>query len=113
MEQLGGDIKLITPCSHDPFWFPQNLVGSFRCACPEGFIQHFYYNECVDDNECAQSPCGTSSCINTYGSFRCGCPEGYQYDSAMLVCVQSRSDRLRLLSLKVPQADLIGSAYYR
>nr|CAD7423795.1 unnamed protein product [Timema monikensis] len=82
----------------------QNLVGGFRCACPEGFIQHFYYNECVDDNECAQSPCGTSSCINTYGSFRCGCPEGYQYDSAMLVCVQGHC-----LSTINPLANGFGS----
>jgi hypothetical protein len=68
--------------------FPQNLVGTFRCACPEGFIQHFYRSECVDDNECNQSPCGSGACYNTFGSYRCGCPDGYQFDTALSVCIQ-------------------------
>ena len=71
--------------------FAQNIAGTFRCACPEGFIQHFYRNECVDDNECNQSPCGSGTCYNTYGSYRCGCPDGYQFDTALSVCIQVKS----------------------
>jgi hypothetical protein len=73
---------------HRVICFPQNLVGTFRCACPEGFIQHFYRSECVDDNECNQSPCGSGACYNTFGSYRCGCPDGYQFDTALSVCIQ-------------------------
>jgi len=68
--------------------FAQNIAGTYRCACPEGFIQHFYRSECVDDNECNQSPCGSGTCYNTYGSYRCGCPDGYQFDTALSVCIQ-------------------------
>jgi len=71
--------------------FAQNVAGTFRCACPEGFIQHLYRNECVDDNECNQSPCGSGTCYNTYGSYRCGCPDGYQFDTALSVCIQVKS----------------------
>ncbi|PSN36910.1 Fibrillin-2 [Blattella germanica] len=56
--------------------------------CPDGFIQHLYRNECMDDNECAQSPCGTGTCYNTYGSYRCGCPDGYQFDTGLSICIQ-------------------------
>jgi len=73
------------------FFFTQNIAGTYRCSCPEGFIQHFYRNECVDDNECNQSPCGSGTCYNTYGSYRCGCPDGYQFDTALSVCIQVKS----------------------
>lgn len=34
-------------------------------------------DECVDIDECADSPCGQSGvCNNTPGSYTCGCPEG-------------------------------------
>jgi len=48
-------------------------------------------SECVDDNECNQSPCGSGTCYNTYGSYRCGCPDGYQFDTALSVCIQVKS----------------------
>jgi hypothetical protein len=88
------------------YLFAQNIVGTFRCACPEGFIQHLYRNECIDDNECNQSPCGTGTCYNTFGSYRCGCPDGYQFDSALSVCIQVKSvfymtDNIVMLKLSV------------
>lgn len=63
-------------------------MGSYRCGCPEGFLQHLYYNQCVDDNECAKNPCGNNKCFNTVGSYRCGCPDGYQFNEALVVCIQ-------------------------
>ena len=53
-------------------------------------MPHAYFNDCVDENECASgtSPCGGGNCINTLGSYRCGCPDGYQYDNGMSVCLQ-------------------------
>lgn len=63
-------------------------MGAFRCNCPEGFIQHLYYNQCIDENECNNSPCGDSVCINTIGSYKCGCPDHYQFDNDLQICVQ-------------------------
>lgn len=66
----------------------QNFMGSYRCGCPEGFVQHLYYNQCIDENECNTSPCGDNTCINTIGSYKCGCPDGYQFDGNLQICVQ-------------------------
>lgn len=66
----------------------QNLMGNYRCGCPDGFVQHLYYNQCIDENECNASPCGDSTCINTIGSYKCGCPDGYQFDNNLAICVQ-------------------------
>ncbi|CAA9998202.1 unnamed protein product [Nesidiocoris tenuis] len=60
--------------------------ASYRCGCPEGYRKHSYYNECVDENECEQSPCSFGECINTLGSFKCGCSPGFQYDHAANMC---------------------------
>lgn len=69
--------------------YQQNTMGSYRCACPDGYVQHPYYSQCIDDNECQQmSPCGNANCHNTLGSYRCACPDGYQFDGQLLVCVQ-------------------------
>lgn len=67
----------------------QNLIGGYRCGCPEGYVLHYYYNQCVDDNECINSPCGgEGNCFNTPGSYRCGCPDGYQFDNKLQICIQ-------------------------
>lgn len=63
-------------------------MGSYRCGCPEGFVQHLYYSQCIDENECNNSPCGENTCINTIGSYKCGCPDGYQFDNNLQICVQ-------------------------
>lgn len=72
----------------------QNFMGSYRCGCPEGFVQHLYYNQCIDENECNTSPCGDNTCINTIGSYKCGCPDGYQFDGNLQICVQVSSFRI-------------------
>ena len=32
-----------TPCQHNC----QNYLGGYRCTCPGGFEQHYYWNQCV------------------------------------------------------------------
>lgn len=50
---------------------------------------HYHFNQCVDENECQNNPCGSSgSCFNTPGSYRCGCPDGYQFDNKLNICIQ-------------------------
>ena len=66
----------------------QNLDGGYRCGCPDGYKQHAFYNQCVDENECSISPCGTADCENTLGSFKCVCPSGYSFNMALFVCIQ-------------------------
>ena len=55
-----------------------NTIGSYRCACLEGFYK---MNDtlCVDINECllANGNC-THNCSNTLGSYECSCVVGYQ-----------------------------------
>lgn len=65
-------------------------MGGYRCACPQGYVQHMYYSQCIDENECLQGPCGSANCQNTLGSYSCSCPPGYQFDGQLLVCVQVR-----------------------
>ena len=54
--------------------------GTFQTNdCGIGKIFNETYNQCVDINECANSPCGAcESCINTDGSYRCICSTGRQ-----------------------------------
>ena len=56
-----------------------NTVGSFRCECNNGYEFDEDSHQCVDLNECLQSPCsGNSECVNIPGSYTCKCPEGYK-----------------------------------
>lgn len=72
------------------------LVVFFRCGCPDGFVLHNVYQECVDANECLDSQnggsaCGSAKCQNSFGSFTCLCPNGYSFNGNLQVCVQSSS----------------------
>uniref|UniRef100_A0AAZ3Q2V8 Fibrillin 2b n=1 Tax=Oncorhynchus tshawytscha TaxID=74940 RepID=A0AAZ3Q2V8_ONCTS len=59
----------------------QNMMGGFRCGCPQGYVQHYQWNQCVDENECSgASVCGSASCYNTLGSFKCLCPSGFDFE---------------------------------
>lgn len=28
----------------------QNLVGGYRCSCPQGYLQHYQWNQCVGES---------------------------------------------------------------
>lgn len=30
----------------------QNLVGGYRCSCPQGYLQHYQWNQCVGKQLC-------------------------------------------------------------
>lgn len=48
---------------------------------PQGYLQHYQWNQCVDENECLSAHiCGGASCHNTLGSYKCMCPAGFQYE---------------------------------
>ena len=50
-----------------------------KCICAAGFIRGGA--NCVDIDECAESPCGTGAvCKNEPGSFTCQCPGGTSGD---------------------------------
>lgn len=37
-----------TRCQHGC----ENMIGGYRCACPEGFRRHYYWNQCVGKCAC-------------------------------------------------------------
>ncbi|XP_067662288.1 hemicentin-1-like isoform X1 [Haliotis asinina] len=55
----------------------ENLVGSFRCSCTQGY-RLSPNGRCVDIDECKRpnSPC-PQKCLNTNGGYRCACRIGY------------------------------------
>lgn len=28
----------------------QNILGGYRCGCPQGYIQHYQWNQCVGES---------------------------------------------------------------
>uniref|UniRef100_A0A7N9ATH0 Fibrillin 1 n=1 Tax=Mastacembelus armatus TaxID=205130 RepID=A0A7N9ATH0_9TELE len=73
-----------------------NMIGSFRCECPIGFIYNDKLLICegkvlpIDENispllldidECQNGPmglCRNGQCVNTVGTFLCVCHDGYE-----------------------------------
>ncbi|XP_025412034.1 fibrillin-2-like isoform X2 [Sipha flava] len=61
--------------------------GTGNCGCPKGFRKLGNRGECVDVNECLESPCDPNlNCINTPGGYQCVCSNGQIYDPAALGC---------------------------
>ncbi|XP_048825237.1 fibrillin-1-like isoform X1 [Brienomyrus brachyistius] len=60
-----------------------NLIGSFRCECPAGFIYNDKLLICEDIDECQNGPVcqHNAECLNLPGSFRCECKQGYRLTS--------------------------------
>ncbi|XP_036073377.1 fibrillin-1 isoform X2 [Oryzias melastigma] len=60
-----------------------NMIGSFRCECPIGFIYNDKLLICEDIDECQNGPvCQQhANCFNMPGSFRCECEAGYRLTS--------------------------------
>ncbi|KAB0407444.1 hypothetical protein E2I00_007616, partial [Balaenoptera physalus] len=64
-----------SPCS--PGWC-ENLPGSFRCTCAQGYAPAPDGRSCLDVDECeAGDVCDNGICTNTPGSFQCQCLSGY------------------------------------
>uniref|UniRef100_A0A4X2JYX0 Latent transforming growth factor beta binding protein 3 n=1 Tax=Vombatus ursinus TaxID=29139 RepID=A0A4X2JYX0_VOMUR len=63
------------PCQ--PGWC-ENLPGSYRCTCAQGYAPASDARSCLDVDECeAGNVCEHGVCTNTPGSFQCQCLTGY------------------------------------
>ncbi|RXN16421.1 fibrillin-1 [Labeo rohita] len=78
-----------------------DMVGSYRCICPNGFKS--MPDLCIDVDECERQPCGNGTytdectslrglcrngnCMNTVGSFLCLCLDGYKLSPDGRTCV--------------------------
>nr|XP_033775586.1 fibrillin-1 isoform X2 [Geotrypetes seraphini] len=60
-----------------------NMVGSFKCECPSGFVYNDKLLICEDIDECQNGPVcqRNADCVNTAGSYRCDCKAGYRFTS--------------------------------
>ncbi|KAJ8252437.1 hypothetical protein COCON_G00217490 [Conger conger] len=58
-----------------------NMIGSFRCECPMGFVYNDRLLVCEDIDECQNGPvCQQNAvCVNLPGSHRCECKPGYRF----------------------------------
>uniref|UniRef100_A0A3Q1IVZ7 Fibrillin-1 n=1 Tax=Anabas testudineus TaxID=64144 RepID=A0A3Q1IVZ7_ANATE len=58
-----------------------NMIGSFRCECPIGFIYNDKLLICEDIDECQNGPMcqQNAACLNMPGSYRCECKPGYRF----------------------------------
>ncbi|XP_073320826.1 fibrillin-1 isoform X2 [Pagrus major] len=58
-----------------------NMIGSFRCECPIGFIYNDKLLICEDIDECQNGPVcqQNAACLNMPGSYRCECKAGYRF----------------------------------
>ncbi|KAK7912579.1 hypothetical protein WMY93_012790 [Mugilogobius chulae] len=58
-----------------------NMIGSFRCECPLGFIYNDKLLICEDIDECQNGPVcqQNAACLNMPGSYRCECKPGYRF----------------------------------
>lgn len=55
--------------------------GNSNCGCPKGFRKLGHRGECIDVNECLDSPCEPNlNCINTPGGYQCVCSNGQIYE---------------------------------
>ncbi|XP_034735795.1 fibrillin-1 isoform X2 [Etheostoma cragini] len=58
-----------------------NMIGSFRCECPIGFVYNDKLLICEDIDECQNGPVcqQNAACLNMPGSYRCECKPGYRF----------------------------------
>ena len=65
----------------------QNTVGSFECACRNGYVLSGNGRTCLDINECTSGAHNCEQvCINTAGGFRCECNSGFQLNQDSSTC---------------------------
>ena len=73
--------------------------------------------ECVDVNECDESPCGVNeACFNTAGNYYCECADGFERgkkgdckDFTPSDCgVKPKNDNIKTMAGKTVQVKLVG-----
>ena len=59
-----------------------NTIGSYTCACHNGYQLGNDNHTCTDIDECTNDNGGCEqTCTNTIGSFVCSCLDGYSLDN--------------------------------
>ncbi|KAK2167507.1 hypothetical protein NP493_1273g01022 [Ridgeia piscesae] len=54
-----------------------NSVGTFRCDCHAGYVQH-NLTACVELDECESTPCeNDGTCVDKFNNYTCTCAPGY------------------------------------
>ena len=74
-----------------------NTIGSYQCACAEGFQQVPYLDECQNLNECLVDAfdCNRHQfCVDTYGSYECQCKPGFNRVGSECFDVDECKDRV-------------------
>ena len=74
-------------CDAENFEKCKNTLGSFECACKNGFERDEENSVCQDIDEChgitGSNKCHneTAVCVNNIGGYECQCNEGYQFEN--------------------------------
>ena len=64
-----------------------NTIGSYTCACHNGYQLSNDNHTCTDIDECSINNGGCDhNCINTPGSYQCQCREGYETNNNGINC---------------------------
>lgn len=84
----------VSGCKVDSDCTDNQICTKSKCQCAAGF--ELRNNDCININECSNSPCHPSSqCIDTLGSYKCTCPTGAigdPYTNGCLLPNQCRRD---------------------
>ena len=71
-------------CSHQCC----NLVGSYKCSCPQGWILLDDERTCSDIDECQERNGGCAhQCHNVEGGYQCSCDVGYKLHNDQRSCL--------------------------
>lgn len=81
----------INECINDPCGENgacENIIGSYRCVCADGYQLDSSGKKCKDIDECSDPDVCTNGgiCRNFPGSFQCICPKGSFFDAITKIC---------------------------
>ncbi|KAH8365730.1 hypothetical protein KR093_003824, partial [Drosophila rubida] len=89
-------------CSH----LCENVRGSFKCDCPEGYKLAENAQDCEDINECSVDNGGCQeTCLNEPGSFKCACGAGKKLSFDDRSCYETPVIKPRLQPAHIPLSE--------
>uniref|UniRef100_A0AAR2LSK7 Fibrillin 1 n=1 Tax=Pygocentrus nattereri TaxID=42514 RepID=A0AAR2LSK7_PYGNA len=90
-----------------------NMIGSFRCECPMGFVYNDKLLICEDIDECQNGPVcqQNAQCVNLPGGYRCECKQGYRFTPTGQCLGQYRNECIENPNVCNPGQciDMVGS----